>query len=144
MPDLLPCWRCGVDLSGLPSPFGRRDECPDCRVDLHVCQFCVFYDTSVAKHCREPIAEEVKDKERANFCDYFSVHAGRYAVVDHGPQASSRAQLESFFGLDAGTSAPTAAIDVAAQVEARRARESAARAQLEDLFGLGKKQDPDT
>ena len=35
---------------------------------------------AVAKHCREPIAEEVKDKERANFCDYFKPRPGAYSA----------------------------------------------------------------
>lgn len=32
---------------------------------------CRHYDTSKAKHCREPMAEEVRNKKRANFCEWF-------------------------------------------------------------------------
>jgi len=35
------------------------------------CRNCRFYDTQAHNQCREPQAEWVKDKERANFCDYF-------------------------------------------------------------------------
>ena len=32
---------------------------------------CRFYDTRKAKSCAEPVADEVQDKQRANFCGYF-------------------------------------------------------------------------
>jgi hypothetical protein len=38
---------------------------------------CVEYDTRVAKHCREPTAEEVRDKTAANFCDHFKPKVAR-------------------------------------------------------------------
>jgi len=48
-----------------------KDECPRCRFDLHVCLNCVFYDEGKANKCRESQADYVKDRERANYCDYF-------------------------------------------------------------------------
>ena len=41
---------------------------------------CVDYDTRVAKHCREPTADEVSDKTRANFCDHFKPRPGAYTA----------------------------------------------------------------
>jgi hypothetical protein len=67
----LKCWKCGVSLEDYTLPLRRIEECRSCRAELHVCRMCEFHDVSVAKHCRETIADEVKDKERANFCDYF-------------------------------------------------------------------------
>ena len=67
----LVCWKCGADLAALTLPLSRRDECPRCRAELHVCRLCVDYDEELAKHCREPTAEEVSDKTGANFCDFF-------------------------------------------------------------------------
>jgi len=32
----------------------------------------MFYDRAVSRQCREPMAELVRSKERANFCDYFA------------------------------------------------------------------------
>lgn len=49
----------------------RRDECPHCRQDVHVCLNCCFFDESYHHECRETEAEHVKDKDRANFCEYF-------------------------------------------------------------------------
>ncbi len=48
-----------------------KDECPRCRSDLHVCLNCVFYDEGKANKCRESQADYVKDRDRANYCDYF-------------------------------------------------------------------------
>ena len=48
-----------------------RDECSHCSGDLHICLNCEFYDRHAAKECREPSAELVSNKERANYCDYF-------------------------------------------------------------------------
>lgn len=51
--------------------IARTDECPSCNGDIHCCLNCVNYDTSAHNRCREPQAEWVTDRERANFCDYF-------------------------------------------------------------------------
>ena len=53
---------------------------------------------AVAKHCREPIAEEVKDKERANFCDYFKPRPGAYSKADVSASNQARAGLDALFG----------------------------------------------
>jgi hypothetical protein len=44
----------------------------------------VEYDTSYAKHCREPTAEEVRKKDEANFCDHFKPKAGAYVAKTEG------------------------------------------------------------
>lgn len=54
-----------------------KDECPSCRIDLHVCIYCQFYDEGKANHCREPQADYVKGRDRANFCEYFRFHDAR-------------------------------------------------------------------
>ena len=42
-----------------------------CHADAHVCKNCEFYDPKVYNECRETSADVVREKERANFCDYF-------------------------------------------------------------------------
>jgi hypothetical protein len=59
---------------------------------------CEFYDTAVAKHCREPVAEEVKDKTHANFCDYFRPVPTAYRPADQTAAERAKAQLEALFG----------------------------------------------
>ena len=46
-------------------------DCPSCRAELYVCRLCRFFDPRVAQQCREPLAEDQRDKTRANFCGYF-------------------------------------------------------------------------
>lgn len=65
---------------------------------LHVCRMCLHYDPAVARQCREDDAEEVKDKERPNFCDYFqpSVAAFESSAID--AEREARRQLDGLFG----------------------------------------------
>jgi hypothetical protein len=51
---------------------GFRDSCDGCRSDLHVCRNCAHHDPAAYNECREPNAERVGDRERANRCDYFT------------------------------------------------------------------------
>lgn len=59
---------------------------------------CEFYDTAKAKHCRETVAEEVKDKQAANFCDYFRPSATAYQPAAQSAADKARAELEALFG----------------------------------------------
>jgi len=98
MANALLCWKCGASLVSLSLPLRRLDECPKCRAELHVCKLCIDYDTSIAKHCREPTAEEVRDKERANFCDHFKPQAGAWKPANVAAIDAARAELERLFG----------------------------------------------
>jgi len=64
------CYKCGYSDENF-SKVGFREECPKCFADLHVCVNCVFYDKAYKNECRETQAELVKDKEKANLCEYF-------------------------------------------------------------------------
>ena len=95
---MLVCWQCGASLASLSLPLLRLDVCKSCNAELHVCKLCEFYDVGKAKHCREPIAEEVRDKERANFCDYFKPRAGAYSGKRQSDAERARSELEKLFG----------------------------------------------
>jgi hypothetical protein len=116
------CWRCGHAYTEDTRNMPRAAECAACHADLHVCRMCEFYDTRVARSCREPIAEDVKDKERANFCGYFKV--GRPVPPASTDTGATRSQLESLFGMGGGQSAAGSSAD-------------AARQALDALFNLG-------
>lgn len=64
------CYNCHtqIDLGRKPT---RNDTCPQCASYLHCCRNCHFFAPAAHNQCREPQAEWVKDKEAANFCDYF-------------------------------------------------------------------------
>lgn len=131
----LSCWKCGFALDDLPVPLGRRDECPACGTDLHVCRMCEFYDTSVAKSCREPIAEEVGDKERSNFCDYFRALPGAHDSAAGAAGEAARTELEALFGIEGQSGGAASAPDAKSLAEQRRAQADEARRQLDALFG---------
>jgi hypothetical protein len=95
---MLVCWQCGASLASLSLPLTRRDVCKQCNADLHVCKLCEFYDIGKAKHCKEVIAEDVRDKDRANFCDYFKPKANAYTNKQHSDAERARAELEGLFG----------------------------------------------
>jgi hypothetical protein len=118
-------------------PLRRRDECPACGADVHVCRMCAFYDTSVAKSCREPVAEEVTDKERANFCDYFRARPGAHAAGGADEAARARAKLEAMFGVEGKSGESGSGGDPESLMEAKRAKAEEARRQLDALFGSG-------
>jgi len=67
----LVCWKCGASLAGMLLPLSRREACPSCRTDLHVCRLCRHFDAHRAGQCREPAAERVKNKIGANHCGWF-------------------------------------------------------------------------
>lgn len=50
---------------------GFREECLSCRADVHCCKNCDFYDPKSYNECRETSADVVRDKDRANHCDFF-------------------------------------------------------------------------
>lgn len=109
MTDDLVCWKCGAPLADEPLPLARAAECKSCRADLHVCRLCEFYDPRVAKQCREPIAEEVKDKERSNFCGYFKAMPGAFTPADRTAAEAARSGLDALFTRRAAAHEPAAA-----------------------------------
>jgi hypothetical protein len=71
----LKCFHCGTELR-YAERIGLREECPQCREDVHVCKNCKFYDRQAYNECREPSAEVVREKDRANHCEYFQPGLG--------------------------------------------------------------------
>ena len=98
MAEELVCWNCGESIDYLTPPIARLDACKACDAEIHVCKMCVDYDTSYAHHCREPTAEEVKDKERANFCDFFTASPDAYIAQDKSEADGALSKLEDLFG----------------------------------------------
>jgi hypothetical protein len=97
MAHSLVCWRCGASLSGLSLPLRRLDVCKACNAELHVCKMCIEYDTSYAKHCKEPTAEEVRKKDEANFCDHFKPRPGAYRPKNEAEVAKAKSALDDLF-----------------------------------------------
>ena len=98
MNEALQCWKCGASLAALSLPLGGRDQCPSCRAELHVCRLCRFFDPRVAQQCREPMAEDVRSKERANFCGYFVPRPDAYRGGGAAVAQGDRGALDALFG----------------------------------------------
>lgn len=64
------CHHCHGEIA-CSSPVGRSELCPRCGRDLRSCHNCTFFDLQSYNQCREPNAEPVTEKDRANFCEYF-------------------------------------------------------------------------
>jgi len=90
------CWKCGASLADLSPPFSRTEECRACRAQLHVCRMCRFFDARRTRGCLEPVAEEVVDRTRANFCGYFQPRGGAWQPAGGGA-AEARAALDALF-----------------------------------------------
>ncbi len=92
------CWKCGESLAYLPLPFGRQERCRRCGAALHACRLCREFDPRQPQQCREPTVEEVRDKERANFCDHYKPVAGAWKGSRPAATEAARAQLDKLFG----------------------------------------------
>ena len=90
MDEALHCFRCGESLAPLTLPISRQDVCPACSNYLHICRMCVNFDPLVPKQCREDDAEEVMDKEKANFCDWYRPSPNAFNPA--GKQADGKAR----------------------------------------------------
>ncbi|MDR3247636.1 MAG: hypothetical protein LBT39_02515 [Treponema sp.] len=68
------CWYCGVPVTAA-EPIGRSLRCDTCGKDIRSCRNCRFYSPGSSGNCREPqaAADPPSDRERANFCDWFSL-----------------------------------------------------------------------
>jgi len=90
------CGKCGQP-SPLKGTIGRNEVCVSCGADLRCCLNCAHYDLGRYNLCGEPQAERVLDKDKRNFCDFFSA-AGKSRAdqkKDSAPDAKSR--LDALF-----------------------------------------------
>jgi len=91
------CYRCGASLSALSLPIARGDLCPACGVELHACRMCVHFDRSAPSQCREDDAEDVKEKERANFCEWYVPSEQAFDPAGKSEADLAREALEALF-----------------------------------------------
>lgn len=96
----LNCYRCGASLSALSLPLSRRDACPECRAELHVCRMCVFFAPNRSPRCTNEDAEDVRDEHKANFCDYFVPTPEAYTEEQRSAESEAGSALAALFGED--------------------------------------------
>jgi len=90
------CHRCGKELNG-PDMVSRTATCPDCGSYLHSCLNCAFYDPHTHNQCREPQSEYVSDREKANFCDFFTFRESESSGKKEDEFANARKAWEELF-----------------------------------------------
>jgi hypothetical protein len=113
----LVCWRCGASLDAVPQPLARESECAQCAAQLHVCRMCQHYEPRWRQGCREERAEDVRERDRANFCDWFTPRPGANVAGGSDKASAAKSQLDSLFGESGGASSA-----------------AGARSKLDDLF----------
>ncbi len=95
------CFSCGAEYPDNMRVY-RQTLCEQCGAEMKVCLNCRFYDPSAQYECRETIPEPVRDKERANFCDFFQLRPGSGATEAaqqrQSKQSQARSQFDSLFG----------------------------------------------
>jgi hypothetical protein len=92
------CFKCGTEWIFHRHP-GRIETCERCGADLHACLNCVHYDKTVAYHCRERRAEEVADKDRANYCEFFEMAKRVWSGVGaNAREDAAREKLKKLLG----------------------------------------------
>ena len=94
------CHHCGKEVK-LLSGLQRTDSCPFCISDLKCCLNCRFFDPGVSHECREPQADWVVEKSRANFCEFFEFREtsslGRPGASSQASADQARAAFDSLF-----------------------------------------------
>ena len=92
------CHHCGHEVQ-LLSGIQRTDGCATCYSDLKVCLNCRFFDPGMNNQCREPQAEWVTDKAKANFCEFFDYRQVADLRRAGGTQSrdDARAAFDSLF-----------------------------------------------
>lgn len=92
------CHHCGQAWA-YSGPPGRNDHCPQCGRDLRVCLNCSRHHPRAAEECTEPKADLVKDKDRANFCEWFDFAKRVYqARTGRDRSAEARDEFNRLFG----------------------------------------------
>ncbi|MFA5571291.1 MAG: hypothetical protein ACOX0W_04885 [Sphaerochaetaceae bacterium] len=84
------CHFCKSEISSTYT-IGYASECPSCSRPLKICLNCRHYDPHAYHECTEGVEERVHDKDRANFCDYFSMReSGKTTQSTRSDEARSK------------------------------------------------------
>lgn len=92
------CFHC-QKINQISDKVHFRDECESCGQDLHSCKQCQNYDEGSYNECKDPSADRILDKEKANYCDFYIVKAGVAGEASSSSPSKSDllAQAEALF-----------------------------------------------
>ncbi len=92
------CFKCGSTLN-ISYPISRSEVCPKCGSDVRCCKNCNHYFKGAHYDCHETVDELIVEKERANFCDWFSLKTKTgNDTNNYGKKIDAKAQFNSLFG----------------------------------------------
>lgn len=95
------CYHCGEPVAQIRR-IGFGESCETCGKDMHVCLACAFYAPGAHWDCHETIDALVSDKERRNFCDWFSLNPRFLARTAPSAgvkkETAARSAFDSLFG----------------------------------------------
>jgi hypothetical protein len=90
------CHRCGKEVNAADR-VSRTATCSHCGSSLHSCLNCAFYDPHAHNKCREPQSEYVSDREKANFCDFFTFRESELDKKTKDKVAEAKKTWEELF-----------------------------------------------
>jgi hypothetical protein len=91
------CRFCGAVVEN-PREVFRGSTCPRCGKDLKICLNCRFYSPGSHWDCTETIDEMVADKDRANFCTFFTFRDSAPGEAKPSGDDAARRKLDRLFG----------------------------------------------
>ena len=89
------CYNCGTEFE---NKVYRNTECSICGKDAKVCLNCRFYSPGSHWDCSENIREAVREKDRANFCDFFELGSNFKGSKGNDKKDTAKKTFESLFG----------------------------------------------
>lgn len=93
---LIMCYHCGYTYKDNEKIF-RLTVCPECGRDAHVCLNCTFYAPGKQHDCRETIDTAVREKDKANFCDYFVLDRAKKSKSPDNKSNTARNDFKALF-----------------------------------------------
>jgi hypothetical protein len=90
------CHRCEKELHA-PDKVERSATCPHCESYLHSCLNCSLYDPYAHNQCHEPQSEYVSDRDKANFCDFFTFRESKPNGKKEQQAANARKAWKELF-----------------------------------------------
>lgn len=82
------------------APIYKNTVCSSCGKELKTCRNCEHFAPGMANDCREPVSEPVTEKDRSNFCDWFTPAAEVKSVQTDSRDTAARQAFSSLFGDD--------------------------------------------
>ena len=89
------CYQCGHEII-IKDEISRNDVCDNCGMYVRCCMNCKLYDRFAYHQCLEPEAEWVNNKEKSNYCEYFSPSEKDIKMTISKSEAA-RQKLENMF-----------------------------------------------